>query len=104
MKILARPAISDIRLEMVLYVLGDKNRLAIVRNLHDAGGEPLNCSEATAGIADMPQSTCSYNFRLLREAGLVTTEKSGREAKNWLRKGEIDQAFPGLLDTVLKLA
>jgi DNA-binding transcriptional ArsR family regulator len=104
MKILARPAISDIKLEMVLYVLGDKNRLQIVRNLHVADGVPLNCNEAVEGIVDMPQSTCSYNFRLLREAGLVITEKKGREAMNTLRKAEIDQAFPGLLDTVLKLS
>ena len=103
MKVLTHPAISDVKLEMVLYVLGDRNRLQILRNLEAAQGVPLNCGEATEGIVDMPQSTCSYNFRLLREAGLVRTEKSGREAKNWLRKAEIDGAFPGLLDTVLGL-
>ena len=102
MKVLTHPAISDVTLEMVLYVLGDRNRLQIVRNLHQAKA-PLNCNEATDGISDMPQSTCSYNFRLLREAGLVRTEKSGREAKNALRKADIDSAFPGLLDTVLAL-
>ncbi len=104
MKVLTHPAISDVTLEMVLYVLGDRNRLHILRNLDAAAGVALNCSEATEGIVDMPQSTCSYNFRLLREAGLVRTEKSGREAKNWLRKAEIDKAFPGLLDTVLNMA
>ena len=102
MKLLTHPAITDVTLEMVLYVLGDKNRLQIVRNLN-AADVPLNCNEATDGIPDMPQSTCSYNFRLLREAGLVRTEKSGREAKNVLRKSDIDAAFPGLLDTVLAL-
>ncbi len=103
MKVLSHPAVSDIRLETVLYVLGDRNRLHILRNLDAAGGVALNCSEATQGIVDMPQSTCSHNFRLLREAGLVRTEKSGREAKNWLRRADIDRAFPGLMDTVLGL-
>jgi hypothetical protein len=47
------------------------------------------------------KSTLSHNFRVLRESGVIATTRSGTRSLNRLRRAEIDEAFPGLLDAVL---
>lgn len=93
------PNAEDITLESVLYALADPARLEIIKRL--AGGTcALNCSAAAP--ADMPKSTMSFNFQVLREAGLIRSERRGTEVVNTLRCTEIDKRFPGLLQSVLK--
>jgi DNA-binding transcriptional ArsR family regulator len=88
-------------LESVLYALADPVRLEIVRRL--AGGNcPLNCS--TAAPAHLPKSTQSHHFQILREAGVIRSERRGTEVVNTLRCAEIEERFPGVLPTILKAA
>lgn len=95
------PATDDLRLESVLYALADPVRLEIVRRL--VGGDcPLNCS--TAAPAHLPKSTQSHHFQILREAGLIRSERRGTEVVNTLRKDEIDARFPGVVCAILKAA
>jgi DNA-binding transcriptional ArsR family regulator len=85
----------------VLYALADPVRLEIVRRL--AGGDcPLNCS--TAAPAHLPKSTQSHHFQILREAGVIQSERRGTEVVNKLRCAEIEARFPGVLSTILKAA
>jgi len=49
----------------------------------------------------VPKSTFSHHLKTLREAGLIRNEPSGRQRIVILRKAEIDERFPGLLDAVL---
>ena len=93
------PAIEDVSLEGVLYALADPHRLAIVRRLAGCGGT-MNCS--TAAPCDLPKSTLSHHFKLLREAGLIRSEKQGTQVINIVRIDELEQRFPGLLHTILK--
>lgn len=58
-----------------LRVLADPTRLEVLRQLLDV---PRNVSELIARI-DVPQSLLSHHLRVLREAGLVETERRGRE-------------------------
>lgn len=93
------PAIEDVTLESVLFALADPARLEIIKRL--AGGTcGMNCS--TAAPADMPKSTQSYNFQILREAGLIRSERRGTEVVNAVRCTEIEKRFPGVLSSVLK--
>lgn len=101
MLLLVHPDIKDITLEGIFYALGDKQRLQIVKNLASANGEPLSCMSAVKGINNMPVSTRSNNFRVLREAGIVRSEKSGRESRNYLRLEEINERFPNLLTNMI---
>lgn len=101
MLLLVHPDIKDITLEGIFYALGDKQRLQIVKNLASANGEPLSCMSAVKGINNMPVSTRSNNFRVLREAGIVRSEKSGRESRNYLRLEEINERFPNLLTNII---
>ena len=96
------PAKEDITLDGVLAALADPMRLRIMRSLMEVEG-CLSCSEA-APCPNMAKSTLSHHFRILREAGLIRTSKSGVENRNVVRAEEINQRFPGLLELVLKLS
>ena len=89
------------RLESVLYALADPTRLAIVCNLA-AGNCPMNCS--TAAPDKLPKSTQSHHYQVLREAGLIRSERRGTEVVNTLRCAEVEAKFPGLLSAVLTAA
>ena len=100
MAMLVHPAIEDLNLAHILYALGDETRLAIICNLHYADG-PLTCSEAVAGIADLPVSSRSYSFQVLRQAGLIRSERRGRECYNHIRREDLATRFPGVMDAIL---
>ncbi|HXE02730.1 MAG TPA: metalloregulator ArsR/SmtB family transcription factor [Hyphomicrobium sp.] len=93
------PAIEDVTIGSVLYALADPTRLEIVKKL-SRGSCGLNCSEAAP--ADLPKSTQSHHFQILREAGLVKSERRGTEVVNALRCAEIEKRFPGVVSSILK--
>lgn len=101
MKNFVHPPIDDVTLPGILYALGDDTRLQIVKNLAGAKA-PLTCSQAVENIDELPVSTQSHHFRVLRESGVIRTEKQGRECHSRLRKDELETKFPGLMKTVLK--
>jgi DNA-binding transcriptional ArsR family regulator len=80
----------------VLQALADPVRLEIVRQL-DAEGEKA-CG--LFGI-DMPKSSLSHHFRVLRESGVIASEGQGTLLMNRLQRKELDARFPGLLESVL---
>lgn len=101
MKSFAHPPVDEITLPNVLYVLGDGTRLAIVKNLLDAD-RPLTCSEAVEGIDGLPVSTRSHCFTQLRQAGIIRSEKKGRECFSHVRLDDLEGRFPGLLPHIIK--
>jgi DNA-binding transcriptional ArsR family regulator len=93
------PSRDDITLEGVLAALSDPMRLRIVKSMVGKQG-CMSCTEA-APCPDMAKSTLSNHFRILREAGLIRTEKKGVEHRNVVRLDDIEWRFPGLLKTIL---
>lgn len=93
------PAIEDITLESVLYALADPTRLEIIKKLA-SGGCAMNCSSAAP--PDLPKSTQSHHFQVLREAGVIRSERRGTEVVNTLRCTEIEKRFPGVVSAILK--
>ena len=89
---------GEVTLTGILFALSDPARLEIVREL--AGG-PLSMAECGVTNPDLPKSTKSHLMKVLREAGVVRNEPEGRGRVLTLRKDELDEAFPGLLDSVL---
>lgn len=59
--------------------------------------DSMSCIQA---CATLPPSTVSFHHKILREAGLIRSEKKGVEVINTLRRAEIDERFPGLLQAV----
>lgn len=103
MKPLPHPNVNDVGTTNIFYALGDESRLHIVKNLYQAA-EPLTCIQAVEGIENLPISTRSNCFRVLRESGLIRSEKQGRECYNSLRLDELNKRFPGLMEAVIKQA
>ncbi|MFD5271870.1 ArsR/SmtB family transcription factor [Streptomyces sp. NPDC058335] len=97
---LPHPGREEIRLEAVLHALSDQMRLRIVRELA-AGGDELSCSHFDLPVT---KSTTTHHFRVLREAGVVRQVYRGTAKMNGLRKEDLDDLFPGLLDAVLDAA
>lgn len=93
--------VEEMTLTSLLYGLGNPARLQIVRNLY-AATKPLTCVQSIVGIEDLPVATRSHCFRVLRESGLITSQKKGRECYNALRLEEINQRFPRMLASILK--
>jgi DNA-binding transcriptional ArsR family regulator len=94
-----QPAAEELELPAVLHALSDPVRLQIVRSLADRGA--CNCGTFAVPVA---KSTLSHHLRVLREAGITLTEPSGTQRVVSLRRGELDERFPGLLDAVLGAA
>jgi DNA-binding transcriptional ArsR family regulator len=64
----------------------------------DRAREDLAC-----GAIDLPvsKSTATHHFHVLREAGLIRQYYVGTSRMNALRRDEIAQAFPGLLEALV---
>ncbi|WP_328538552.1 ArsR/SmtB family transcription factor [Streptomyces sp. NBC_00344] len=90
------PEVSQVGLQSVLEAMVDPVRRSIVTQL-DAAGEDLTC-----GSFDIPvsKSTATHHFKVLREAGLIRQYYVGTSRMNALRRGEMDETFPGLLDAL----
>ena len=95
------PSVDAITLEGILYALADPVRLQIIRRIRD-GTCAMNCSEAAP--EKMAKSTQSHHFQVLREAGLIRSERRGVEVINSLRCDEIGVKFPGLVPAILTAA
>jgi len=96
MKPLFHPKPEDIMLETVLSALSDPARLRIVTLL--AEKDELRCHELDL---DLAASTTSHHCKILRESGVVRTRASGTERIMSLRKSDLAERFPGLLDAVI---
>ena len=96
------PATEDISLAGVLGALADPMRLRIVSSLIKKN-DCMSCCEATP-CPDMAKSTLSHHFRVLREAGIIRTNKIGVENRNIIRIDDINARFPGLLKQILKFS
>lgn len=97
---LAHPGAGDIRLEGVLHALSDPVRLSIVRDLAGSSAD-LACSSFDLPVT---KSTTTHHFRVLRESGVVRQTYRGTTKLNALRREELEDLFPGLLDAVLTAA
>jgi DNA-binding transcriptional ArsR family regulator len=63
-------------------------------------------SDRACGTFDISvtRSTSAHHFRVLRQSGLIRQYYVGTSKLNALRRDDLDQAFPGLLDAVLNAA
>jgi DNA-binding transcriptional ArsR family regulator len=102
MRPLHHPEIDDVPLEAILHALADPARVIIFANIAQQGC-PQNCT-AFVNVAEkpIPKSTLSQHFRILREAGLICSERHGVEVHNVSRAAEVDARYPGLLAAISK--
>lgn len=83
---------------VVLQALADPTRLTLIRSLA-ATDEPRACCTLDYSVT---KSTMSHHFRVLREAGIIEQRLEGTRKLTSLRRRQLDEAYPGLLETVLR--
>lgn len=101
MRPLVHPPVEALRAEAILHALADPERAAIFAGI--AGAECVQrCSQlADAGDRVIPKSSLSQHFKILRDAGLIRSERQGIEMRNYSRCQEVDARFPGLIKSIL---
>jgi DNA-binding transcriptional ArsR family regulator len=94
---LLHPTRGELEIAGVLHALSDPQRLSIVRSLA-ADPAPRRCGSFDLCVT---KSTLTHHFRVLREAGVIDQREEGTARLNSLRREDLDERFPGLLDAVL---
>lgn len=101
MRPLFHPALEDVTVEGILHALSDPVRVAIFTNIADSAQSHSCAAFATVGEREIPKSTLSQHFKILREAGLIRSERQGVEMRNESRCAELEKRFPGLLSAIV---
>jgi DNA-binding transcriptional ArsR family regulator len=90
------PDIEEVALTTVLAALSDPLRLGLVRLLSD--GVERQWGELDAPVAN---STLSHHLKVLRSSGVTRTREEGTRCFVHLRADELENRFPGLLQSLL---
>lgn len=101
MRAFTHPAMESITLEGILHALSDPERMAIYVCLLNAGAAQSCTNFQKINDRTVPKSTLSQHFRVLRDAGLIHSERRGVEMLNTPRRAEIDKRFPGLINALV---
>ncbi|GGE11451.1 transcriptional regulator [Aureimonas endophytica] len=101
MRPLFHPAIEDLRPDAILHALSDPDRAAIFIRVAREGCVGSCSTVAAIGDRVIPKSSLSMHFRVLREAGLIRSERQGVEMRNHARCAEVETRFPGLLGAIM---
>ncbi len=101
MKPLFHPASDDLTVEGILHALSDPVRVHIFAKIVDATRAQTCSAFAEIEGSPIPKSTLSQHFKVLRDAGLIHSERKGVEMHNVARCDEVDARFPGLVRTIV---
>ena len=90
--------LAEVDVLAVLQALADPVRLEIVRQLA-AGTDALMCHQLELPVA---KSTASHHLKTLARAGITAEREQGVCKFISLRRAELDERFPGLIESVLR--
>ena len=93
------PSAKDLTIDGVLYALSDPIRRSIVLKLLGSEGTGMSCVKS---CQELSPSTISFHHKILREAGIIRSEKIGVEVISAIREEELNKRFPGLLQNILQ--
>jgi DNA-binding transcriptional ArsR family regulator len=102
MKPLYHPAMKDVTVEGLLYALADPVRVRIYAAIAKSDC-PRICSAFLAmGEKTLPNSTLSQHFKILREAGLIKSERKGIQMHNTTRCAELKDHFGPMIGSIIE--
>lgn len=79
----------------VFTALGDEHRQRILLSFEP--GERLNVGRIVE-VSTLSRSAVSHHLRILREAGVLDSEKLGKEVYFWLNKKQIKASLIAVMD------
>ena len=101
MRPLYHPPLNEITVQGILYALSDPVRVRIFMELARAEC-PQSCSTfLNVASTPLPKSTLSQHFKVLREAGLIRSERKGVELQSQTRCQELAKKFGRLVPTIV---
>lgn len=80
---------------LVFSALGDEHRQRILLTFEP--GEHLNVGQIVA-VSTLSRSAVSHHLKILREAGVLDSEKIGKEVYFWLNKKRIKESLTAVMD------
>jgi len=97
----AAPAdLDSVDVITLLQALSDPVRLAMVRQLAGCTGDgELSCGQIEVPVS---KSTATHHLTILVRAGVTAGREAGTRKYVRLRRDELNERFPGLLDSVLR--
>jgi DNA-binding transcriptional ArsR family regulator len=96
------PELESIDVLTVLQALSDPVRLAIVRQLASCSSpDGLMCGQLELPVS---KSTGSHHLKTLHRSGITAERQQGVCKYIQLRRSELDERFPGLIESVLAAA
>jgi DNA-binding transcriptional ArsR family regulator len=102
MRPLYHPDMDDVTVESILYAFSDPLRVQIYIQLAKAES-PRSCSNVLqVEEVTLPKSTLSHHFKILREAGLIYSERKGVELQSRTRCAELKERFGGLVLSIVE--
>src|ERR1700758_1342249 len=101
MRPLVHPPVEGVTVEGILHALSDPVRVAIYARIVAS-----DCAQSCSNFLklserDIPKSTLSQHFKILRDAGLIRSERRGVQMHNTSRCAEVDSRFPGLIAAIV---
>lgn len=81
----------------VFSALGDEHRQRILLLFEQ--GERLNVGQIAA-VSTLTRSTVSHHLKILREAGVLESEKIGKEVWFWINRAWLEATLGSVLDYI----
>lgn len=79
----------------VFSALGDEHRQRILLTFEP--GERLNVGQIVE-VSTLSRSAVSHHLKILREAGVLDSEKIGKEVFFWLNKKQVRESLTAVMD------
>ncbi|HSJ01031.1 MAG TPA: helix-turn-helix domain-containing protein [Verrucomicrobium sp.] len=102
MRPLSHPSVKDITVEGILHAFSDPVRVQIFADILQSAC-PRTCSDfLVIDNRALPKSTLSQHFKVLRESGLIRSERKGVEMHNTTRCVDFKDRFGPLVTSILE--
>ena len=85
----------------VFTALGDEHRQRILLTFER--GERLNVGQIVE-VSTLSRSAVSHHLKLLRESGVLSSAKSGKEVYYWIDKAFLEEALESVLEYIRRKA
>src|ERR1700754_418108 len=102
MRPLYHPHPDEMTVQGVLYALSDPVRVEIFMQLLSADCTKNCTTFANIKSTPLPKSTLSQHFKILREAGLIRSERRGVELQNCVRCEDLAEKFGPMVKAILE--